>query len=67
MASIFADFTDPTVPNGPTLYKMATKALLAQFDESRSKHPVFQSTLRDKITECGWDHLITFDNKNCGA
>ena len=64
MASIFASFTDPTVANGPTLYKMATKPLSTQFDGSRSKHSVFQSSLRDKITECGWEHLITFDNKN---
>ena len=60
MASIFADFTSPTVPNGATLYKMATKPLPDKFDGSRSKHTVFLSHIRDKINECGWRHLITF-------
>ena len=64
MTSIFANFTDPTVPNGPTLYKMATKPLPFSFDGSRSKHSVFLSQLRDKINECGWNPIITFNDKN---
>ena len=58
--SIFVNFTSPTVANGATLYKMATKPLSTQFDGSRANHSIFQSQIRDKVVECGWDHLISF-------
>ncbi len=61
MTSPFANFDTATTAEGRKLWELATKPLKTEFDGTKAGYPLFKSQLRNRISKCLWQDIVTFN------